>query len=43
MQEYRRIPEQGSGKGSMEEQGEGRGLMGLEGSGDPEKGKSFEM
>ena len=43
MQEYRGIPEQGSGKGQMEEQGEGRGLMGLEGSGDPEKGKSFEM
>ena len=27
----------------MEEQGEGRGLMGLAESGDPEKGKSFEM
>ena len=27
----------------MGEQGEGRGLMGLSGSGEPEKGKSFEM
>ena len=43
MQQYRGIPEQGSGKELMEEQGEGRGLMGLAGSGDPENGKSFEM
>ena len=43
VQQYRAKPEQGSGKGSMEEQGYGRGLMGLSGSGEPEKGKSFEM
>ena len=43
MQQYRGIPEQGSGRELMEEQGEGRGLMGLEWSGDPESGKSFEM
>ena len=43
MQEYRGIPEQGSGKGWMEEQGDRRRPMGLVGSGDPEKGKSFEM
>ena len=43
MQQYRGIPEQGSGKELMEEQGEGRGLMGLAGSGDPENGKSFEV
>ena len=41
--QYREIPEQRSGKKLMEEQGEGRGLMGLAGSGDPKKGKSFEM
>ena len=43
MQQYRGIPEQGSGKGWMGEQGEETGLIGLSGSGEPEKGKSFEM
>ena len=43
VQQYRGIPEQGSGKGWIGEQGEGRGLMGLLGRGNPGKGKSFEM
>ena len=43
MQPYRAIPECGSAKGWMGEQGEGRGLMELLGSGEPGKGKSFEM
>ena len=43
VQQYRRVPEQGRGKGWMGEQGEGIGLMGFVGRGDQGKGKSFEM
>ena len=43
VQQYRAKPEQGNGKWWMGEQGEGRGLVGISGSGEPEKGKSFEM
>ena len=41
--EYREIPEHGSRNGWMGQQGQRRGLMGLLGSGEPRKGKSFEM
>ena len=43
VQQCRGIPEQGSRKELMEEQGEGRVLMGLARSGDPERGKSFDI
>ena len=43
MNQCRGIPGQGREKGWIGEQEEGRGLMRVLGSGDPGKGKLFEM